>query len=211
MSKCKPVLFKSHEVINTLAGRQTQFRRALKEQPIIRYPNDHAVEIEWLGVLTRKFGGRGFSSQELLNNFWEDICNQRLTNEVLCPYGKVGDRLWVRETFADLSDYDSGFYTEDQGYVTAGIIYRADDADGAWGNDPDFKWKPSIHMPRSASRITLENTGVRVERLQDISEEDAIAEGFNSKAEFIQSVIAMYKLPPDANPWVWVVEFKSIH
>jgi hypothetical protein len=149
-----------------------------------------------------------------------------------CPFGTVGDRLWVRETWAE------GFI----GGVGDTIIYRADNPDF----DKDFllngKWKPSIHMPRLASRITLEITGVRVERLQDISEEDAIAEGvkcevydqgkpisacwynyqedlfdgsFNSP-EAIDSFRTLWdsinakKHPWQSNPWVWVVEFKHL-
>jgi hypothetical protein len=80
-----------------------------------------------------------------------------------CPYGGAGDRLWVRETFQEVDDSD-----EDK--VRKGPIYRAD-------ADDLGPWTPSIYMPRKYSRITLEVTGVRVQRVQDISEEDASAEG----------------------------------
>lgn len=126
-----------------------------------------------------------------------------------CPYGKIGELLWVRETF--LQD-------------TNGFIYRA---------DGDFEgnavilggWKPSIYMPRWASRINLEVTGIRVERLQDISEEDAIAEGvritdeYTGCADDIDSHRHAYKFlwesingkgSWDMNPFVWVVEFMRI-
>ena len=79
----------------------------------------------------------------------------RLPNKVACcPYGQPGGRLWVRETFEDC-----------ESALHSCVLYRAD------GGTPGTKWTPSIHMPRWASRITLEITGVRVERLQDISEE----------------------------------------
>lgn len=219
--KERPILFSSEMVRAILDNRKTQTRRVMKPQPMINFPDKHSVEIEWMNVRTKKSGGRSFSSQELLDYFWEDICNQRLTNEVLCPYGRRGDRLWVRETWA-YCPYRNCFF------------YRAD-------NFPEdkFKWKPSIHMIRAASRITLEITGIRVERLQDISEEDAIAEGiepvnlpdeetfshrwkdYHSKyivcgfMSPINSFSSLWKSINgkdswESNPWVWVIEFKQI-
>lgn len=148
-------------------------------------------------------------------------------DDVACPFGQVGDHLWVRETFSMHPQFGQ-------------IAYRADgeeyeDADGfAWYP----KWKPSIHMPRSASRIQLEITGVRVERLQDISREDAAAEGmcYLAKTEYSGMInggqldgtkaIQRHRYPEqnfgtfweslggpgswDANPWVWVIEFKVV-
>ena len=81
-----------------------------------------------------------------------------------CPYGKPGDRLWVRETWAYRMDYSRIYYRADENL--ASIVNRLND-----------RWVPSIFMPRAASRITLEITGVRVERLQNITEEDALSEG----------------------------------
>lgn len=133
-----------------------------------------------------------------------------------CPHGVAGDRLWVRETFSS----HIGNYGESIEYA-----YRAthDDRYGPW--------KPSIHMPRSASRILLEVTNVRVERLQDISEEDAVAEGIEQEPgtshwknydtspggwRYWESPIQSYRTlwesingkgSWDLNPWVWVVEF----
>jgi len=161
----KPISFKPHEVIGTLDGRQTQFRRAMKPQP----------PTKWGGI------------------------SERFAISLHCPFGQVGDRLWVRETFApcDFGDY----------------MYRAD-----YGqlSDVAIKWKPSIHMPRMASRITLEITGVRVERLQDISEEDAITEGIPYQGNQFDTIGAFSDLWNsvysnwDANPWVWVVEFSNL-
>ena len=122
-----------------------------------------------------------------------------------CPYGQPGDRLWVRETWAKPGEV--GDYTE----------YRADN------DDPlGAKWRPSIHMPRHVSRLTLEVTGVRVERLQEIKPEEALSEGcgmrgsstdapFNAIRDFKllwDSINAKRGHSWESNPWVWIVEFE---
>ena len=113
--------------------------------------------------------------------------------EYLCKYGQPGDRIFVRETFGTCDSY------------APHIFYRAD------GEAPNknFKWKPSIHMPRWASRITLEITGVRVERLQDISEDDALSEGLASVSKygslFKHGIPDFDGLPGNDNVgWPWV-------
>lgn len=127
------------------------------------------------------------------------------------PYGIAGDHLWVKETFARHPEFHHEF------------VYRADAGGDYQGAAQGyFKWKPSIFCTRAASRITLEIVSVRVERLQDISEEDAKAEGCEPHPP---SVIdgKIYRRPFncdweqiygkeswDANPWVWVVEFKRV-
>lgn len=117
----------------------------------------------------------------------------------VCPYGQSCDRLWVRETFWQPRDKSE-------------TLFKADGAILGCG-----KWKPSIHMPRWASRITLEIVSVRVERLNDISEQDARAEGAppldatGYRGGFFhlwQSINGHDSL--DANPWVWVVEFRRL-
>lgn len=174
-------------------------------------------------------------------------------NSVICPFGKAGDRLWVRETW---QFYD---WTE---YGEPCIRYAADDARlwpeiedeqtglklmDVWAalSDPenyaidnraaDRRWRPSIHMPRWACRIVPEVTGIRVERLQDISESDCIAEGIerfatvggsawrdysggsgfsvrdqHSTRSSFRSLWTSTGGDWDANPWVWVVEFKRV-
>ncbi len=122
------------------------------------------------------------------------------------PYGRPGDQLWVRET-----------WLED---TVGNIRYRATERavqDGNW------KWRPSIFMPRWASRISLEVTAVRVERVRDISEEDARAEGVDSIVatdtyssyrmgfrKLWDSINAKRGYSWESNPWVWVVEFKRV-
>lgn len=120
-----------------------------------------------------------------------------------CPYGDPGDQIWVRETF----NYDG---------LSKSFVYKA-----SWPNGPDG-WKPSIHMPRKASRIDLLIKNIRVERLQDISEKDAREEGFpppnpmdggcfSAREEFkdIWQTINGHNSWFE-NPWVWVVEFERI-
>jgi len=163
-----------------------------------------------------------------------------------CPYGRPGDRLWVRETFAIESNrwaddpysppHKDGRPTQryeddkwDQPH------YKATDAEPElWYDDrdsPGCRWKPSIHMPRWASRILLEITDVRVERLQDITPEQVTAEGVSTRGEAMwggqwwvdapqQAIEDARKDFADlwtstggdwnANPWVWVVEFKRV-
>jgi hypothetical protein len=135
-----------------------------------------------------------------------------------CPYGQPGDLLWVRETWSPSVE------PENHVHARLGFTYRAD-----WDHFDDmelrdFRWKPSLHMPRIASRLTLEITGVRIERLKDINEEDAIAEGCDD------SYLVKNKCQPphsrayrylwedinghgswDANPWVWCLSFSVIN
>lgn len=149
-----------------------------------------------------------------------------------CPYGQVGDTLWVRETWCgEIDDHTSQLIYNEDGN-TYKCLYRADghhvvldDGDGFTKTNKDGSeaspWKPSIHMPRWASRITLEITRVRVERLQDISESDARAEGVSGKhtADARYTAKEAYSFicsqingggSWDSNPFVWVIEFKRV-
>ncbi len=132
-----------------------------------------------------------------------------------CPYGQPGHKLWVREAFIhEPADYcwEASVSIPSRPACT---VYRADAADPSGGT-----WKPSIHMPRALSRITLEVTGVRVERLQAISEADARAEGYELGAPpCIDAPLRWYRHlweqingagSWDANPWVWCVSFKRV-
>lgn len=127
---------------------------------------------------------------------------------IKCPYGIPGDKLWVRETWAYRFDYSRIYYRADENL--ASIVNRLND-----------RWMPSIFMPRSASRITLEITGVRLERLHEITEEDSLREGITPhpsiyfpgqyKSKF-KSLWKSINGPGswDKNPLVWVITFKLI-
>jgi len=143
-----------------------------------------------------------------------------------CPYGQPGDRLWVREAHA---------YVPEPAYRRSTGIYQqinpADDYEACvyrenFDRARSFPWRPSIHMPRWACRLLLEVTAVRVERLQDMNAEDARAEGCPgghgsipgygysaSPGEHFRHVWQSINGADswDANPWVWVVEFKRIN
>lgn len=133
----------------------------------------------------------------------EDECG--IWARISCPYGQRGDRLWVRETWAKIPEGE--------------IVFRA--TDPAWDDEKTgLSWKPSSHMPRAFSRITLEITDIRVERLQDISRGDAMAEGcpFANMADCPdprQWYADLWEQINgagswDANPWVWVIGFKRV-
>lgn len=126
----------------------------------------------------------------------------------LCPYGQPGDLLWVRETFcADY--YDDGIY-----------VYKSLWNSASSAIVPQPKWKPSIHMPKSAARIWLRIAGVRIERLQDISEADAISEGIEIIEDgMCEDPITSFKLlwesihgneSWDSNAWVYVITFEKV-
>lgn len=127
--------------------------------------------------------------------------------EFKCPHGVPDQRLWVRETFQD---------TGPELNIEPGYVYRATDPD--WDNHVGWKWTPSIFMPRKASRITLEIVKVRVERVQQITGKDALAEGIlrdddGETPNFRQlwdSINAQRGFGWDVNPWVFVIEFKRL-
>lgn len=156
MTKERPILFSAPMVRALLDGRETQTRRVVK-------PQYACQRVTW-GCR----GGQGFGFFFSGHEGDDDGVN----GFIKCPYGQPGDRLWVRETWA-VKQLGSK--------PMPPVQYRADykgpySEIRPFGN-PDYKWRPSIHMPRWASRITLEIVSVRVERVKDISEEDAKAEG----------------------------------
>ena len=157
--KERPILFSGEMVRRILSGEKTVTRRVLKDQPdgpLCWWPGDDA----WVPA------GEYIVEDPALTD--EDYYHR-------CPYGKPGDLLYVRETWALMvgnRHFDGSIERWRECWPDENIHYRADAVSPNLG-----RWRPSIHMPRWASRITLEVTDVRVERLQEISEEDALAEG----------------------------------
>lgn len=231
--KERPILFNGPMVRAALDGRKTVTRRALS-----------ARSLKEIG-----YGVQLGECHELPAD-GQVHPNSASYYAELCPFGLPGDRLWVRETFALLGNED-GVCIDWNDQVQKGDerlaarIYRASCSVGDYGlwqipDQADWKpetkslqyegaWRPSIHMPRWASRILLEITGVRVERLQDITAEQAIAEGvdadmcrqyletspsrYECKAAAIHGFAGLWQSTGgdwNANPWVWVVEFNRI-
>lgn len=165
MSKERPMLFSGEMVKSILGGQKTMTRRILKVDGGGIAPS--FTRVKYKPDLNCKNAADR-------TNGWLEIRD--------CPYGKVGDRLWVRETFKyslSMGRFDIQFKSDLN--VLFGIDLHYDilkKFKQYKGEEEDFyKWRPSIHMPRLASRITLEITDIRIERLQDITEEDAINEG----------------------------------
>jgi hypothetical protein len=154
----RPILFSAPMVRALLAGTKTQTRRILKPQPFDDGYYEGAIECTFVPALASNLDAYARFSATAVGG-------GAIRTTSYTPRYAVGDSLWVRETWAGLS---TG--------LRPPFVYRADQADGERVR-VDAPWKPSIHMPRAASRITLKVTGVKVERLQDISEADVEAEG----------------------------------
>lgn len=196
----KAILFSDEMVRAIIDGAKTQTRRLVKPQPVIVGRPGSVKDIAWPGL------GVSHTLTSVQSNAPSWFM-------VHCPYGKSGDRLWVRETWGDMAL---------EGYEPV-YAYRADpEGEEGWGLPPGFKWHRSIFMPRAASRITLEVTDIRVERLQAISEEDAEAEGFTGDHRADRDIDAAQEYRAlwdkingkraswESNPWVWVIGFRRI-
>uniref|UniRef100_A0A6M3LFQ3 ASCH domain-containing protein n=1 Tax=viral metagenome TaxID=1070528 RepID=A0A6M3LFQ3_9ZZZZ len=199
--KERPIIMSTPMVKAILDGRKTMTRRVIKPQPTKTGYVQICLEdgrVSWPYLYTP--ARVGFKEKEML-----------------CPYGQVGDRLWVRETF---------YIQEWLGKPLSELQPLHYKADGNTDSLEDYAAKPSIHMPRWASRITLEITEVRVERVQEITTKDAVNEGCpkgatidlhdNLQAPAVihwfanlwDSLNAKRGYGWDISPWVWVISFK---
>jgi hypothetical protein len=208
-----PILFSTEMVKAILENRKSMTRRVVKPQP---------YQEGWAGLIPTYQFGEYSHGHKLHGQF-----RQRELIEV-SPY-QVGDRLWVRETFCYKADPVTAVISENEFWYksTNPEVIKIDD-DGShafrkdgWSASP---WLPSIHMPRKASRITLEITNIRVERLQEIAIEDIQDEGFPLIDEYAHtehdlrcwfhqlwdSINAKRGYSWESNPWVWCISFKRI-
>ncbi len=215
--KARPILFSAPMVRAMLDVRKTQTRRAIKLPRWAEEVNeDNEFELdgepEWPHAIARKTG---------------------CLSAIECPYGEPGDLLWVRETFqpifANGFDQDSDPYPNYKTGFGYKVNYVADNGRIEWMDGDDeitARCSPAIHMPRWASRLTLRITEVRVQRLQEISEDDAGSEGcpipFEKRRQYADrndTAVAWFcglwntiNGPDswDANPWVWALSFEVI-
>lgn len=194
------MIFNGEMVRALLDGRKTQTRRPIKWK-----------QTRFTEIGEREDGSKWPWSEDAEHacDFWHP-----------CPFGAVGDRIWVREAFR----------VHSRATDVATLVYKASERNSwteqtrrvpvAVCNKPATpeKWTPSLHMPRWASRILLEITGVRVERLRSMSQDDARAEGVIAASGPMEAGLAFRELWDSiygeeswkANPWVWVIEFKRV-
>lgn len=193
----------------------------MKERPIL-----------FSGAMVRAIlEGRKTQTRRVIPNDWwrcldPDDEDDRAAAIPQCPYGVPGDRLWVRETWWQIPE-PTARQLRDGADTWPKVAYAADESDVEREENREFGWKlrPSIFMPRQFSRLTLEITSVRVERVQDISEGDASAEGVyvgaeepratsgyygprNAYKHLWDSINAKRGHSWESNPWVWVLEFR---
>ena len=210
-----PIIMTAESVRGILDGRKSMTRRVIKPQP---------SEYVRATVAPQELAGKPKKHSEPYFDAyaggpywcWWDEYDRQAGDWIKCPYGKPGDRLWVREAWADGSDFGAPERQK--------AFYRADRP-----RDPDdFTWKTPIFMPRWASRITLEITGASVERVQEIGLDDVLSEGISEQhsaehadeywrertgekfVELWDSINAKRGFGWDNNPWVWVISFKPL-
>ncbi|MEM8668775.1 MAG: hypothetical protein AAGG48_14740 [Planctomycetota bacterium] len=258
--KERPILLYQHEVPGIIDGQRTQLRRVVKHQPptsedwrpwFCAASTERSHMNKWHWAIKDPTEGGGFHKMDEVY--------------FASPCGLSGDRLWGRETWADVNsedgpsimyrtdlsvrswlefsksfgpDFGAGPSMDYESYPGDYVMWHDDLAAYDMGHHKEdgYRWRPSIHMPRWASRITLEVTDVRVERLNDISEEDAKAEGLESEIQYLDAMngSVCFRGSPDLNwnpcpeasfrelwesingkgsfdsRWVWAVTFKPI-
>jgi len=228
--KERPIIFSGPEVRATLDGRMTQIRRVMKPQPV---PCPVRGGYRWW-----------FDEDDSCWGETPEALARNILDTVIPPHGSAMDRLWVRETFKGVTSGETKYIgtTEDgimvtQGALRYGCAYKADgtviwdkntclvtDLSNKGESGPmqfkERKWSSPLHMPRRFSRLLLEITKVRVERVQEISEDDAwaggvnVAPGIDPRDSFASLWYATYGDRPgrywEDNPWVWAITFKVV-
>lgn len=236
MKKERPILFSTPMVQARLNGTKTMTRRTKGLDKINENPDDW--QFEWADFYLKK--PYTFTQKSTVNekSLVERNFNQEQIN---CPFGMIGDVLWVKETF-NISPNDQLTPDEKNNCIPHegnpeeySIVYKASSKENTHPDHPEWgkkKWKPSLFMPKSAARIFLEITDIRVERLQSIPEQDAINEGIepcgtHGYKNYLSKTEMLCKLNPiesfktlwqsingveswDKNPFVWVLQFKRI-
>lgn len=223
--KERPILFSAPMVRAILDGSKSQTRRAVRKQFA---PDAEPAEVPATSPEGWQISGH--------SGLWWDDAGACIDDAIRCPYGTPGDRLWVRETWQgpllDSEEQEAEFRQSPDIYKKPGFCaYRATDTlDAIDADGRELGWRPSIHMPRWASRILLEITGVRVERLRRISRDDAMAEGiaYQPDGGFGLSDSTHYNFADprfsyeslwetingagswESNPWVWVIGLKRV-
>jgi hypothetical protein len=207
--KERPILFQGEMVRAILDGRKTQTRRVIKIQPSVK-DADPLVYSPFHG----QFRPASWFDGERAGS-WNG------GNPIRCPYGHIGDRLWVRETWGVANGLNS--VKPNDIHVGIPIIYRAS---SVRPDDPSMMWRSPYFIKRWMSRLTLEIMDVRVQRVREISEEDCMAEGIEPEENFTvggnpqgsgykfrflwDSINAKRGFGWSANPWVWAVTFRRI-
>lgn len=240
----RPIIFSGEMCMAILGNRKTQTRRLIKPQPVRSLPNTKPLEggdgtweihrpLGWRWQKSKDFSVYTADKSEL--SFGENLARH-------CPYGVAGDRLWVKETWlpdAPINGWSGDIEWDGCGRPAKGVPDRYRSPEhclyaASWSGH-EISWKSPLFMPRWASRLTLEITGVRVERVQDISEADAIAEGIrksiggmwcgaphkahgfpkqqNTAREAFADLwdhINGKRAPWASNPFCWVISFRRV-
>jgi hypothetical protein len=225
--KERPIIFSAPMVRAILAGTKTQTRRVVKPQPPEILPA-YAPKVYWPARDRHMTHGDPDGAAYLQFERPGDYDGAHVMRGGFgfrCPYGQLGDRLWVREAWKAHTTFD---HLPPREIPQSHVWYMADE-----GYKAESRYRQGMFMPRWVSRITLEVTAIRVERLQDISEADAQAEGVTPKWEpgcsgRLMEALGGFSFRPagsayaelweqingpgswDANPWVWVVEFRRV-
>lgn len=194
----KPMLFNTEMVKAIMEGRKTQTRRIIKK----KYSNTdighmgEGSEILYPDII---FEIQNDVPEPVINDDGSRRVHLKAYEEIKKPY-EIGDVIYVRETWLE---HEGRYYFKADTPIDKGLR-------------KEFKWKPSIHMPKQAARIFLKVNDIRAERLQDISEVDALKEGFEEAPEIFTSKElfqaeweSIYK-NWDENPWIWVIEFEKM-